>query len=317
MTDDTSLGIGDLAALTGVSVRTIRFYCDEGVLEPGRSAGGHRRFDRSAVDRLGLVRRLRALGLGLPAIAGVLAGDRSLEEAVAAARRAADAELAALAWRRASLRAVEDADPAQRAARLDLLAAVQDGPAARDVLLEFWRRRILVPLPDAAVRAFLEASVPEPPADPAPEQVVAYAGMVAVASDRPLLRGLRALGRVNAERVRDEPTLIAGLGEAVALAAPLVAAGRAPGPGPALDLFVAAHAAGRRARDTPGFRRALLPAVAMEQDPRLRRYWALFGEVAGVPATAGTVNAWLVDALERDVARGVRNTVPARAVPVE
>ncbi|WP_217919824.1 MerR family transcriptional regulator [Actinomadura sp. BRA 177] len=107
MTEDTSLGIGDLAALTGVSVRTIRFYCDEGVLEPGRSAGGHRRFDRSAVDRLRLVRRLRTLGLGLPAIVAVLTGDRSLAEAVAAERRAADAELAALAWRRASLRAIE------------------------------------------------------------------------------------------------------------------------------------------------------------------------------------------------------------------
>ncbi|WP_067641700.1 MerR family transcriptional regulator [Actinomadura latina] len=301
MIDDTSLGIGDLAALTGVSVRTIRFYCDEGVLEPGRSAGGHRRFDRSAVDRLRLVRRLRALGLGLPAIAAVLAGDRSLAEAVAAERRAADAELASLAWRRASLRAVEEAGPADRAARLGLLAAVQDGPAARDVLLEFWRRRILVPLPDEAVRTFLEASVPEPPADPAPEQVVAYAGMVAVAGDRPLLRELRALGRVNAERVRDEPALIAGLGEAVAAAAPLVTAGAEPGPGAALDRFVAAHAAGRGERDAPRFRRALLPAVAMEQDPRLRRYWTLFGEVTGAPATAGTVNTWLVDALERDV----------------
>ncbi|NKZ06846.1 MerR family transcriptional regulator, partial [Actinomadura latina] len=206
-----------------------------------------------------------------------------------------------LAWRRASLRAVEEAGPADRAARLGLLAAVQDGPAARDVLLEFWRRRILVPLPDEAVRTFLEASVPEPPADPAPEQVVAYAGMVAVAGDRPLLRELRALGRVNAERVRDEPALIAGLGEAVAAAAPLVTAGAEPGPGAALDRFVAAHAAGRGERDAPRFRRALLPAVAMEQDPRLRRYWTLFGEVTGAPATAGTVNTWLVDALERDV----------------
>ncbi|CNF31788.1 MerR family transcriptional regulator [Mycobacterium tuberculosis] len=306
MTDDTfpvdaSLGIGDLAALTGVSVRTIRFYCDEGVLEPERSAGGHRRFDRSAVDRLRLVRRLRALGLGLPAIAAVLTGERSLAEAVAAERRAADAELAALAWRRASLRAVEDAGPADRAARLDLLAAVQDGPAARDVLLEFWRRRVLVPLPAEGLRTFLELSVPEPPADPTPGQVVAYAGMVAVAGDRPLLRELRALGRVNAERVRDEPGLIAGIGEAGALAAPLVIAGREPGPGPALDHFVAAHAAGRGERDTPRFRRALLPAVAMEQDPRLRRYWRLFGEVTGDPAPGGALNTWLVDALERAV----------------
>ncbi|MFG2016076.1 MerR family transcriptional regulator [Actinomadura geliboluensis] len=302
MSEDTSLGIGDLAALTGVSVRTIRFYCDEGLLEPERSAGGHRRFDTAAVDRLRFVRRLRALGLGLPAVTSVLAGDRSLEEAVTAERRAVDTELAALAWRRASLRAVEQAAPADRAARLDLLAAVHDGPAARDVLLEFWRRRILVPLPDAAVREFLERSVPEPPADPTPRQVVAYAGMVAVASDRPLLRELRALGRVNADRVRDEPTLITGLGEAAALAAPLVAAGAEPCPGPALDLFVAAHAAGRDERDTRRFRRDLLPAVAMEQDPRLRRYWTLFSEVTGEPATAGTINTWLVDALERDIA---------------
>lgn len=302
MSEDTTLGIGDLAALTGVSVRTIRFYCDEGLLEPERSAGGHRRFDAAAVDRLRFVRRLRALGLGLPAVTSVLAGDRSLEEAIAAERRAVDTELAALAWRRASLRAVEHAAPADRAARLDLLAAVHDGPAARDVLLEFWRRRILVPLPDAAVCEFLERSVPEPPADPTPRQVVAYAGMVAVASDRPLLRELRALGRVNADRVRDEPTLITGLGEAAALAAPLVAAGAEPCPGPALDLFVAAHAAGRDERDTRRFRRDLLPAVAMEQDPRLRRYWTLFSEVTGEPATAGTINTWLVDALERDIA---------------
>ncbi|WP_217919823.1 hypothetical protein [Actinomadura sp. BRA 177] len=124
--------------------------------------------------------------------------------------------------------------------------------------------------------------------------------MVAVAGDRPLLRELRALGKVNVDWVRDEPTLIDGLGEAIAMAAPLVTG--EPGPGPALDRFVAAHATGRDERDTPGFRRALLPAVAMEQDPRLRRYWTLFGEVTGEPATPGTINTWLVDALERDVA---------------
>lgn len=105
VTEDTeggaALGIGDLARLTGVPVRTIRFYCDTGILEPRRSAGGHRRFGPSAVDRLGLVRRLRRLGLGLPAIADVLTGERSVAEAVAAERAALDVELAALAWRRA------------------------------------------------------------------------------------------------------------------------------------------------------------------------------------------------------------------------
>lgn len=289
--------------MTGVPVRTIRFYCDEGVLEPWRSAGGHRRFEPGAADRLRLVRRLRALGLGLPAIMSVLSGDRSLAEAVTAERRAVDAELSALAWRRASLRAVESADPKERAARLDLLAAVQDGAsAARDVLFDFWRSRILVPLPAETIRGFLEANVPEPPADPEPEQVVAYAGMVALVDDRSLVRKVRERGRANAASVVDEPTLIAGLGEAIAMAAPLVAEGHEPGPGPVLDRFVAAHAQGRAERDTPRFRCALLPAVAVEQDPRLRRYWTLYGEVTGEPVAAGTVHTWLIDSLERELA---------------
>ncbi|WP_373281250.1 MerR family transcriptional regulator [Nocardia testacea] len=34
-----------MARTTGLTVRTIRFYCDEGILESQRSAGGHRMFD--------------------------------------------------------------------------------------------------------------------------------------------------------------------------------------------------------------------------------------------------------------------------------
>lgn len=301
VTDATSFAIGDLAAATGVPVRTIRFYCDEGILEPVRSAGGHRRFDAAAADRLRLVRRLRGLGLGLPAITAVLTGERSLDEAVAAERASLDAELAALAWRRASLHAVEAADPAERAARLDLLAAVPDGGRAREALLDFWRGRVAAPLPDAQVRTFLELTVPEPPPDPTPGQVVAYAGMVALAGDRALFRRLRDQGRTNAEQVVDEPTLMTGMSEAVELAMPLVRARREPEPGPALDHFVEAHAAGRKQRDSPEFRRALLSAIALEQDPRMRRYWALHGEVAGDPAVPGAVVLWLIDALDAAV----------------
>ncbi|NQE70567.1 MerR family transcriptional regulator [Nocardia gamkensis] len=79
MTDDTrhtgSVSIGELSRLTAVPVRTIRFYCDHGILDSHRTTGGHRIFDSgTAVDRLLLVRRLRALGVSLTAIADVLAG---------------------------------------------------------------------------------------------------------------------------------------------------------------------------------------------------------------------------------------------------
>ncbi|MEV6978135.1 hypothetical protein [Kitasatospora sp. NPDC093806] len=92
-----------------------------------------------------MVRRLRGLGLGLPAVRLVLDGERSVAEVVAAERAALDGRLADLAWRQASLRAVEEAGPAERGARLDLPAAVPNGGAVRAALIGFWRRASVAP----------------------------------------------------------------------------------------------------------------------------------------------------------------------------
>ncbi len=305
MTDDTTaaaLGIGEVAALAGVPVRTVRFYCDEGMLEARRSAGGHRRFDASAVERLRLVRRLRGLGLGLQAIACVLTGERSLGEAVAAERAALDVELTALSWRRATLRAVETAAPAERATRLELLAAAHDRVAAHSALVDFWCRIVATPVPEDLVSMFLEASAPLPPGDPTPAQVVAYAGMVALVADPALGRRLAQRSWANRDRISDETTLLVGIGEACELARPSLLAGRDPTPGDALDRFVAAYATVLGGADTPRFRRELLTTAAADRDPRLRRYWGLVGEVTGEPVPVGTAQAWLLDALERSVA---------------
>ncbi|KIF71109.1 MerR family transcriptional regulator [Streptomyces sp. AcH 505] len=298
---EAGLGIGELARLAGVPVRTVRFYCDEGILESRRSAGGHRRFDPAAVDRLRLVRRLRTLGLGLPAITGVLAGRLSVGEAVAAERAAVDAELTSLAWRSASLRAIEEAGPAERAARLELLAAVAGGRAAYDVLVAFWRRTFGSPLPDAMLSMFLSVAVPEPPAEPTPDQVVAYAEMVTLVADRSLVRRYVTRARADRDTVRDESALLAGVGAACELARPLLLAGRRPAPGHALDRFVAAHAEVRGAEDTPAYRSELLAATAVDRDPRVRRYWGLLGRVTGEPVTVGAMHGWLIDALDRSV----------------
>ncbi|HEX6351628.1 MerR family transcriptional regulator [Actinophytocola sp.] len=299
MTEDTTLGIGDLSRLTGVPVRTIRFYCDEGILETRRSAGGHRRFDQSATDRLTLVRRLRALGLGLPAITDVLTGRRALDEVVAEERATVDAELAVLGWRRAALRAVEQAGPAGRAARLALLSAAHDGRAAHGELVAFWRRFFAEPFPRELFHAFVAMNVPEPPADPTPEQVVAYAEMVTLTGA--LLAPFAE--RANANRHLDETALLTGVGAACERVVPLVAAGRTPTPGTELDQFVDVHASVRGRRDTPAFRRELFAYSAPDRDPRMRRYWALVGTVTGEAATVGTWHGWLLDALETSVGR--------------
>ncbi|GAA2210890.1 MerR family transcriptional regulator [Nonomuraea monospora] len=300
---DETLGIGELARLTGVPVRTIRFYCDEGIVASARSTGNHRRFGRDAVDRLVLIRRLRALGLGLNAIARVLSGERSMADEVSAERAALDARLAELAWRRAALRAVEEAVPDQRASRLELLAAVQDAAAARERLVGFWRRQLVSPVSDGIYASFLSMAAPQPPADPTPLQVVAYAELVHLVGDRALTSGLRARALANARTIGDEDALMHGVGEAVTLAQPCVVAGEQPRPGPELDRFVAAHATVRGRDDTPAFRRELMGIVASDRDPRVRRYWRLVGEVSGERATIGALVAWLTDSLERSLTR--------------
>lgn len=296
MTEDT-IGIGDLARRTGLPIRTIRFYCDEGLLETSRSAGGHRRFDTAAVERLVLVQRLRALGLGLRSIADVLTGERSLTDTVAEERAALDREFASLAWRRSALRAVEETPPPDRAARLDLLSAVGDGAAAHHTLVGLWRPMTTGPIPPDTAEMFLDISAPRPPAVPTPAQVLAYAELVLLAADRTLTACVRTSTLAHHEKIADLGALHNAVGEACQQVFPQVEAGAAPSPGKPLDQFVAAHATALRTPDTPGFRRALNRRTAPDRDPRMRRYWHLAAEVTGNPTSLA--HLWLLDALDR------------------
>jgi MerR family transcriptional regulator, copper efflux regulator len=65
--------IGELARLTGVRAKTIRYYEEVGVLsEPDRTPNGYRDYPDVAVDRLSFVRDAQATGLTLTEIASIL-----------------------------------------------------------------------------------------------------------------------------------------------------------------------------------------------------------------------------------------------------
>jgi DNA-binding transcriptional MerR regulator len=67
--------IQDIARATGTTSRTLRHYGAVGLLEPSRiGANGHRYYDERALVRLQRILLLRELGLGLTAIADLLAG---------------------------------------------------------------------------------------------------------------------------------------------------------------------------------------------------------------------------------------------------
>ncbi|MGY0499928.1 MerR family transcriptional regulator [Nocardia sp. FBN12] len=304
MTHITYLTIGELAARTGVAVRTVRFYCDAGLLDAARTPTGHRVFEPGAVDRLLLLRRLRSFGIGLPAIEDVLDGTRSIAEVIAAERIALDDELDALHRRRALLRAVESAAPDAHAEQLDLLAAVVDPRAARDVLVTFWRRQ-LAPLPTSAIDGFLSMNVPELTADARPEHLIAYAELIGAVSNPDIATAMYdTIRHRSTPGIRDERRLLFDVADACVAVAPLVAANTAPRPGVELDHYVDVHATARARRDTATFRRQLLTDAA-GADHRVRRYWHLTTTLTGERATSGATQLWLFDALSSSVRPGV------------
>lgn len=64
--------IGELAARTGVSERSLRYYEKQGLLASDRTPGGHRDYPDRAVDRVIRIQELYAAGLHSAKIAQIL-----------------------------------------------------------------------------------------------------------------------------------------------------------------------------------------------------------------------------------------------------
>ncbi|MBD2870373.1 MerR family transcriptional regulator [Paenibacillus arenilitoris] len=65
--------VGDLARLTGLTVRTLRFYDQIGLFAPsGQTESGHRLYDEADLSRLQQILSLKELGLSLEEIKSAL-----------------------------------------------------------------------------------------------------------------------------------------------------------------------------------------------------------------------------------------------------
>ena len=67
------LTVGEIARRSGFTQSAIRYYDELGLLSAARTAGGQRRFQRSSLRRLALIRAARNMGLSLDEISAALA----------------------------------------------------------------------------------------------------------------------------------------------------------------------------------------------------------------------------------------------------
>jgi len=298
------LSIGELAARTGLPVRTIRFYSDAGVVpEAERSEAGYRLYGPDALARLGLVRALRDLGVDLATIRRVLEREVSVSDVAAAHAAALDAQIRVLRVQKAVLEAVarRGADPKEMQ-RMHRLAQLSDDERKR-IVGEFLEEAFAgLELEPGFVERMCSA-MPELPDDPTPEQVDAWIELGELVQDPAFKASIRrmseqhAAARAAGESMQPDP----GWQAAAALVAEKAGAARAAGidprsaeAEPIVDELVAAFG-----DDVD--RAELADRLATGTDARAERYWQLLAIINGWPPVPTTVPAWewLIAALRR------------------
>ncbi|MFE0104548.1 MerR family transcriptional regulator [Streptomyces sp. NPDC059009] len=203
MNGETLYSIGELARRTGLTVKTIRFYADTGIVPPtDRTPAGYRRYDSDAAARIDLVRTLRELGIDLDTIRRVMAREVSLAQVVATQADALDVQIRVLRQRRAVLAAVSRRGSTPQ--EMDLMHKLGLSEAERQNLTAEFLGAVFDGLHDhPALAAVIRTLTPELPDDPAPEQIEAWVELAVLCQDDDFRAALHGMAReVAAERDR-------------------------------------------------------------------------------------------------------------------
>lgn len=292
--DDAPYTIGDLARRTGLPVKTIRFYADEGIVpETGRSPAGYRLYDVGAVARLDLVRTLRDLGVGLPTVRRVLAREATLAEVAAAHAEALDVQIRTLRLRRAVLGAVAARGAThQEMDFMNRIARMSDAE----------RRRLIEDFVDSAFGGvdanpelveLVRTATPDLPDDATPEQVEAWIELAELTQDPDFRAGVRRMAEYQAaERAAGDTT---GLHEELSTLVRerigrAVAEGvdpASPAADPVIAELGAQYAATFGKPDDAALREWLWRRLEVAADPRVERYWRLLAAINRWPEPEG------------------------------
>ena len=303
--DDTRFSIGDLARMTGLSVKTIRFYSDAGVVPPvERSPAGYRLYDLTALARLRLVRTLRDLDISIPTIQRVLAREVELAEIANVHAEAIDAQIRTLRLRRAVLRALAKRGATPEEVEL-LHKLAQLSEAERQRIIDDFLDEVFGGLDvDPKFVERMRSARPDLPDDPTPEQVNAWVELAELVQDPSYRKRVRQMA-VQSAAIRAEnaaqfdgtnwqkaAAVVADKGGAALTEGvdPASAQARSILEGMLAELRANAPVAAEAARAR--LRTSLVERIETGLDPRAERYWQLLAIINGWPPTPSTTPAW-------------------------
>ncbi len=278
-----SYTIGQLARLSGLPVKTIRFYSDIGVLpERGRTRSGYRLYGDEDRGRLELVRTLREIGVDLATIRSL--GDRDLGEVLSLHLRTVETQIRALQRTRAVLRATLERDEPtdedlRRLNALGRLGAAETAALVNEFVDE-------VAGENAVKQEWLgglrEAMVPDLPDEPGIEQLDAWLELTELLADdgfRATLREMSGDFWENASEID-----VAAWHEADTLVTKTALAAARDGVAP--DSQAAAPVVAELVAVLAGAQKRTPESIVRdyaEHDSRAGRYWELVAVVNGTP----------------------------------
>ncbi len=296
------LTVGQVARRIGVSARTVRFWSDEGLVEPlVRSSSGYRTYDAAAVARLDLVRTLRELGLGLAVVRELLERRRTVAEIAAEHVRALDTELRVLRLRRALLHHLATATTRTEELRIVHELATLSA-RERQQLIDAFVERAFAGVPDDAPGAGIAASMrtlpAELPDEPTSEQVSAWLELATLLEDPAFADRVREMALAGAMATPEEPDAVqVDMGRLQNLGRRALAEQVVPGTARAEELVAELLDDGHP--PVPDRRSLLADRLATFTDARVERYWALLAVLNGWPTWEPSVPAvdWWIAAL--------------------
>jgi DNA-binding transcriptional MerR regulator len=287
------LTIGELSRRTGVPVKTLRFYSDEGLLPPAeRSASGYRLYAEEHVVRIDLIRTLREAGIGLEGIGKVLRRDVKLEEALRLRLGAIEAHVASLQRVAAALRAAIRSGASEADLRRISMVTRLSNEERRKVIERFYLKVTDGwPQSNEWVRGMVEASTPDLPDDATPEQLDAWVELATMLEDPTFIASMRAQASDFWSKSIDHEGMRKAQSEAARIAGEARARGVLPTSPEATTIvrgFISSMAVATGAEDEA----SVTERMRALYDPRGERYWELLALMKGEPIPSGKFADW-------------------------